>query len=481
MPLEIEKSDRTELKAYFVRNAIPTEANFAAFIDAAPNQKDDGLAKAANNPLSLEAGVSAAPDKRVLDLYETFGDEQPAWTFSLKTGRAEGLGIKGGPASAAPRLFIDAATGNVGIGTGQPADAVDIAGGLRVLTASNPIRLTDQWSDFGNLRGPRNHAEISNDTNGYKSLMIAGNRSSDGKVRRVSIWDRLDVNGDLDVAGSVHMLTSHNPIRVTTGWSSFTRPGGPRNHAEISNDTSSYKTLMIVGNTSSDPKVRRVSVWDRLEINGTLLVTSDVQVNRNMTVNGTHVVRGDVRMLSGSNPILFNRAYTGFSNDKLNGAEITNDSTAYKTLMIIGNKSNGGLSGPRRVSVWDRLEVNGSLHVNGTLTVARQEGWKNVSYAPASGFIPGWKRYHASWGNAGYFKDSLGIVHLRGLMAGGVLNRAAFTLPAGYRPTTTNLFACQTHPNAIGRVDVLTNGQVIVRQGNPLWVSLYGLSFPTTV
>ncbi len=89
--------------------------------------------------------------------------------------------------------------GNVGIGTSTPNDKLDVAGSLRILTGSNPIRFTSVWSAFPDA--VTNQAEISNDTGNYKTLMIVGN-SSANLGRRVSIWDRLEVNGQLEVKGN---------------------------------------------------------------------------------------------------------------------------------------------------------------------------------------------------------------------------------------------------------------------------------------
>ena len=52
--MELTTRDRTELKSYFVKNAIPTESNFSDFVDAVLNQKDDGIVKPPGNPLSIE-------------------------------------------------------------------------------------------------------------------------------------------------------------------------------------------------------------------------------------------------------------------------------------------------------------------------------------------------------------------------------------------------------------------------------------------
>jgi hypothetical protein len=97
-------------------------------------------------------------------------------------------------------------TGNVGIGTTTPADRLDVAGNLRVLTGSNPIRFTAGWSGFapGN-----NQAEISNDTGDYKALMIVGN-SSGGAGRRVQVWDVLDIQGDVTIRGK-HAFRGNDP------------------------------------------------------------------------------------------------------------------------------------------------------------------------------------------------------------------------------------------------------------------------------
>jgi hypothetical protein len=77
--------------------------------------------------------------------------------------------------------------------------------------------------------------------------------------------------------------------------------------------------------------------------------------------SGNTSIRGQTDILKGSNPIRFSSKWTRFPDDKTNGAEICNDTDYHKTLMIVGNKSNGG---GRRVGIWDILEVGGSFQVN---------------------------------------------------------------------------------------------------------------------
>jgi hypothetical protein len=72
-------------------------------------------------------------------------------------------------------------------------------------------------------------AEICNDTTSYKTLMLLGNRSA-GLGRRVSVWDRLDVNGAL-VLGTPSTPPAGTPSAI---WNKRTKPpeGYLRRHAQ---------------------------------------------------------------------------------------------------------------------------------------------------------------------------------------------------------------------------------------------------------
>ncbi|WP_437745582.1 hypothetical protein WMF39_11490 [Sorangium sp. So ce1504] len=144
--MEINKKSRTELKAYFVKNALPTAGNFSDLIDAALNQKDDGLVKSADQPVQIAA--STVGDKPAIHLYESFAtDTKPAWVLGLQAGGKKGLGI--GDGDGKNRLFIDGATGGVGIGTADPAGyKLRVAGSVLVDGADGKARLS-----FGSSTG----------------------------------------------------------------------------------------------------------------------------------------------------------------------------------------------------------------------------------------------------------------------------------------------------------------------------------------
>jgi hypothetical protein len=122
------------------------------------------------------------------------------------------------------------------------------------------------------------------------------------------------------------------------------------------------------------------------------------------------------------------------------------------------------------------LDRDGNVKIFGSLTVVKhieQENWKDAS------LVNGWQRYNNTFDTAGYFKDSMGIVHLRGLVKSGTIGgeKPIFTLPKGYRPNLREVHVVCTWNDASGRVDIAKNGQVIPVAGNKTWISLYGITF----
>ncbi|MBI1977058.1 MAG: tail fiber domain-containing protein [Candidatus Omnitrophica bacterium] len=93
-------------------------------------------------------------------------------------------------------MTILRASGNVGIGTTtDPTRLLDVNGETRLMKGTNPINFTDAWE--GTPDSPTNVAEISNDTGGFRALMIVGNRSRDygggSRFRTVAMWDKVGI------------------------------------------------------------------------------------------------------------------------------------------------------------------------------------------------------------------------------------------------------------------------------------------------
>lgn len=87
-----------------------------------------------------------------------------------------------------------------------------------------------------------------------------------------------------------------------------------------------------------------------------------------------------------------------------------------------------------------------------------------------------WINSGSGYNSVGFYKDSFGVVHLRGLIKSGSMQASAFTLPAGYRPPAREFFG--TVSNALfGSVFVDPDGTVVPWSGSNTWFSLDGLTF----
>lgn len=105
--------------------------------------------------------------------------------------------------------------------------------------------------------------------------------------------------------------------------------------------------------------------------------------------------------------------------------------------------------------------------------IVAQEAW--IAPTLVNSFV----NFGTPYSTAGYMKDSLGFVHLRGMVKTGASGATIFTLPAGYRPgiNTAHYFAgvCQS-----GHADLVVADTGTVTgygTGVPIYVSLSGVTF----
>jgi hypothetical protein len=93
-----------------------------------------------------------------------------------------------------------------------------------------------------------------------------------------------------------------------------------------------------------------------------------------------------------------------------------------------------------------------------------QEAWKAVSSGDFKNGWVNWKDLAEGYAPAGYFRDSLGIVHLRGVVQDGTVGWGTgviFTLPAGYRPEYRSVHTVMSSPGVFGQLEVAANGDVV--------------------
>ena len=94
--------------------------------------------------------------------------------------------------------------------------------------------------------------------------------------------------------------------------------------------------------------------------------------------------------------------------------------------------------------------------------------------------LNGFVNYGNGHANAAFYMDKTGRVHLRGLV-NNAANHAGlnvFTLPAGYRPSTSGrLIFTSLAESGVSRIDIHADGNVQVISGSSGWISLDGISF----
>ncbi|HUX55114.1 MAG TPA: hypothetical protein VMV56_11915 [Williamwhitmania sp.] len=92
--------------------------------------------------------------------------------------------------------------------------------------------------------------------------------------------------------------------------------------------------------------------------------------------------------------------------------------------------------------------------------------------------INSWVNLGGAYSPAGYTKDNLGFVHLRGLIKDGAVSQNAFVLPAGYRPPYRLMFAVVSG-GVLGVLEILANGGALISTGSNAYFSFDGITFKT--
>ncbi|MEP6795190.1 MAG: hypothetical protein ABJB16_12745 [Saprospiraceae bacterium] len=118
-----------------------------------------------------------------------------------------------------------------------------------------------------------------------------------------------------------------------------------------------------------------------------------------------------------------------------------------------------------------RIKGNGNVTVSGVIEM-------EAFIAPT--LLNGFTNYLNGYSTAAYYKDKMGIVHLRGMvqLATNQSGLAIFTLPAGYRPVASGQLVFPSQASSgLARIDVLTSGNVTVMGGSTGWISLDGITF----
>ena len=417
MGINNNKRNRAELKSYFVKNAIPIEEHFADLIDAMLNQKDDGVVKLPGDPLSIQAVGDESSQKKALSFYRNVSDAAPAWVISLNPRKHPNH-----PATASAGFSISN-------GQGQSRLFIDQDTGQVGLGTTTPQAKLEVAS--GTLRVTDGKLEVI----GGAITPSAGNSKNDG------------IFFPENPGGGAH----------DAAWIRYYPMSGESTVLEIgtSNNANDHIALFASGNVGIGTREPR----HKLHVQARDVVGL-------IESTGTHAC---LQLLTQS------------AADSL--VEIANRPGGRLALHVppagdVFNISKDGNVGIGTEAPQAKLEVNGDLVVTGTIsgTVKGGESAENEDWQTPE-LQNNWVYYGSTYNPAGYYKDSQGIVHLRGLVKDGEIKKTIFTLPEGYRPQYRELQIVCTAENATGRVDILTNGEVFVYAGAQTWLSLDSISF----
>lgn len=186
--MNINFKNRAELKSFFKKNAIPTAGNFADFIDAGVNQKEDGLFKPGGEPLSLEASLAAT--KPAIRFFETFAGN-PTWTLSLIE-----------PVSQQSAFVVSDALGNARLSINQTG-AMTVPGAITVGSLSATTASATTLTTTGLL-------SVSAGANVTGAPLNVG--TSAATAQPLNVWGALTANSTATVTG---LLTANGGIATT--------------------------------------------------------------------------------------------------------------------------------------------------------------------------------------------------------------------------------------------------------------------------
>lgn len=204
------KKNRSTLKEYFKKGAIPTESNFADLIDSMLNQDEDSIGKLPNDPLRITA---VGTDESLLNFYRIEqNQEKVTWQVKQKPGGKAGLSFGD---DSGPQLFIESGTGKTGLGTTSPKAKLDILQEARSGThpaAVKGLYVTGTWGadndgiEFRHTNGTQGIGF------GYNTIYATGSNPNQNLGLKPRGTGAVVVSGPLQVSGSTLQLDGNQKI-----------------------------------------------------------------------------------------------------------------------------------------------------------------------------------------------------------------------------------------------------------------------------
>ncbi len=370
-----------------------------------------------------------------------------------------------------PDKIYMALTDSVGIGTNNPAYKLDVKTGVDsygISHSDGTIRLSTFLGDGGEIGTISNHPFRLFANDGYYQFQLLPNGN-------VSIGLSSNPTNRLDIAnGAARSGTHGSGLALYVTADMMPASGGAEfRHANGTQGIGiGYNTIYAAGSNADQ------NLTFAAKGSGGVLSFSTNAIDRMRITESGQVGIGT------TTPHAQLQLATSVANRKLILYEVANNDHQYHGFGINGD---GALRYQTANTLNDHV-FYAATSAGASNELARIKGDGNLSIAGsvivesfiAPTLLNGFTNYGFGFSNAGYYKDKMGRVHLRG-MVNNVNNPSGlvvFTLPAGYRPSTSGVLIFTTLSNAaLGRVDIHPNGNVFVSTGAAGWTSLDGISF----
>ncbi len=247
------KKSRKQLVTTFQQGAKPSGADFYDFIESVININDDGIERPAgtDQPLTIS---DKGTNGNLLDFQM---DKQLTWRINQKPEGAANPGLNFETSAEESKLFIESASGNVGIGTPTPAHKLEVNGdtnlkgdlyidgsiyfksmnrqmlnlwtkqlGIGIQGATQYFRTSENFAWY--REGVHNDGRL-NPGGGTPLMVITNDNVGIGTTEPAH---KLDVNGDVGYTGKLNRLDVADYAGATVGAHDFwfghsTRRGEP--------------------------------------------------------------------------------------------------------------------------------------------------------------------------------------------------------------------------------------------------------------
>lgn len=264
--------------------------------------------------------------------------------------------------------------------------------------------------------------------------------------------EKLDINGFHGGRINVQLLGDITTLGVTVN-SSGLLIGSGKSRWTMNNGTVAYKTCFYIAN-NSNVYIQNTDVYIANPSN--LMFTAIECDNSNFTTDGSSNI---------------SITKSGIAVKVMNGAKCFINN-------LIGQQNGTGIycRYGSTFSYTSKTILNPTQDMDESSCIINSINQTPEAWTEPTTLEGSWVNYGSGYANAGYMKDKLGFVHLKGLVKSGSMVDSIFILPSGYRPTANAIFAVPSN-HAFGEIEVQTNGEILQTRGTNDWISLEGITF----